>query len=53
MTSFKEWLKLKEVGTFAAAIAPFARPIGSGEIVRRTMPSVDKPKQKKKKKYDL
>lgn len=50
MKTFTEWLKLKEVGTFAGAIAPFARPIGGGDVIRRTMPISEKPKRKKKKK---
>lgn len=47
--NFKEWLKLKEVGTSTACIAVFARPLFS------VMPKEDekeekeeKPKKKKK-----
>lgn len=50
MKTFTEWLKLKEVGTFAAAVAPYARPLGGGELIKRTMLSIDQPKKKKVKK---
>jgi hypothetical protein len=34
---FSEWLKLREVGTGAGMIAPFARPIGA--VVTRMYPA--------------
>ena len=53
MKSFKEWLKLVEVGTMASAptggvgdIATFKMPIGIG-LVRRTWPHENKKKKTK------
>ena len=34
MKSFKEWLKLQEVGTSAGMVAPFALPIGTQAVSR-------------------
>lgn len=38
--SFKEWLKLQEVGTGTNSIAVFARPVGIGMVKRTPIPSV-------------
>jgi hypothetical protein len=54
MNSFKEWLKLQEVGTGTNAVAVFARPIGGGDLVRRTpLDMFGDEKKKKKKKHPL
>lgn len=47
--SFKDWLKLDEVGTGTSSVAAFARPI-FGQMVQRTWPDPFFSKKKKKKK---
>lgn len=46
MKSFKEWLKVNEVGTSTASVAVFARPVFSSPISRF-------PLKKKKKKTKI
>jgi hypothetical protein len=40
--TFEEWVQLKETGTSTGCVASFARPIGSGKIIRRNKKNIDK-----------